>query len=67
MNIKLLANIVGSLFPVIFPKQQFKPVRLVGFVIAFIIIAGSVQLMGKDTTEDIVDIVEDVLEATEEQ
>ncbi len=66
MNIKLVADIVGSLFPVIFPKQEFKPKRLAGLVVCAVLVLGSVKLLGVEGTEQAIDLMEDVMEIAEE-
>lgn len=66
MNIKLISSVIGSLFPVIFPKQEFKPKRLAGMVVAMALVIGSVKLLGTEGTADVIELVEDVMEITEE-
>lgn len=66
MSIKLIADVVGSLFPVIFPKQQFKPKRAVGAVVAVIVVAVLTSWLGIDSTVQVLEVAEDFIELTEE-
>lgn len=66
MGIKLVADIVGSLFPVIFPKQEFKPKRAIGAVVAFALAVVAVQFLGLEGAESAVSVAIDIIEMTEE-
>lgn len=66
MNLKLITNVIGTLFPVIFPKQEFKPNRLIGVVIVTILVVGSVKLLGVEDTAESIELVEEVMDITEE-
>ena len=66
MSIKLIADVVGSLFPVIFPKQQYKPKRAVGAVVAVIVVAVLTSWLGIDSTVQVLEVAEDFIELTEE-
>jgi hypothetical protein len=65
-NLKIAADIVGSLFPVIFPDQKFNGKRLAGVVLAVVLAVGSVKLLGIDGAEEAVEIAEDIMELSEE-
>lgn len=66
MNIKLITQAIGTLFPVIFPKQEFKPKRLAGVVICLALAIGSVKLLGIEGTEQALEVAEEILDMTEE-
>ena len=66
MNIRLIIQAVGTLFPVIFPKQEFKPKRLAGVIVCLALAIGSVKLLGVDGTEQALEVAEDILDLSEE-
>ena len=66
MNIRLIVQAVGTLFPVIFPKQEFKPKRLAGVIICLALAIGSVKLLGVDGTNEALEVAEEILNMTEE-
>lgn len=66
MSINVIASVIGTLFPVIFPKQEFKPKRLAAVVVVVVLVVGSVKLLGVEGTAEAINLVEDVMEITEE-
>jgi hypothetical protein len=66
MTLNILVSAIGTLFPVIFPKQEFKPKRLVAVAICLVLVIGSVKLLGVEGTAQTIEIVETLLELTEE-
>ena len=66
MNIRLIVQAIGTLFPVIFPKQEFKPKRLAGVIICLALAIGSVKLLGVDGTNEALEVAEEILNMTEE-
>ena len=66
MSIKLISNVIGSLFPIIFPKQEFKPKRLVGAVICMTTAIGAKHLLGAEEAVQALEFAEDFLNLTEE-
>ena len=66
MNIRLIVQAIGTLFPVIFPKQEFKPKRLVGVIICLALAVGSVKLLGVEATNDAIEAGKEILDMTEE-
>ena len=65
-NLGIILNFVGSLFPVIFPKSEFKPQRLFAVVVFSILVGIGVHFFGVDITEDMIDMTEQVVDLTEE-
>lgn len=67
MNLMIpILNFVGSLFPIVFPKNEFKPQRL-GAVLAIIVtVSACVYFLGEDKTEFVIDKTEQVIELTEQ-
>lgn len=63
---KALGSIVGSLFPVIFPNQEFKPKRLIAVVVLFLVILFAGEYFGFATVENALDMVGQAIEYTEE-
>ena len=66
MNIRLMVQAIGTLFPVIFPKQEFKPKRLAGVIICLALAIGSVKLLGVDGTNEALEVAEEILNMTEQ-
>jgi len=66
MNIKLISSVIGSLFPIIFPKQEFKPKRLVGVIVCIAIAIGTINLLGVEGAVQALEFAEDFLNLTEE-
>ena len=65
-KLKLILDFVGTLFPIIFPKNEFKPKRA-AFVFAMVIVmmfAG--DYFGAATIENAIDFTEDLIGLTEE-
>ena len=63
---KLILQAIGTLFPVIFPKQEFKPKRLVAVIVCLALSVGAVKLLGVDGAIQAIEIAEDIVEMTEE-
>lgn len=57
---------LGSLLPIIFPNQEFKPKRLAAVIVSFILIIGSIKIIGLDETLEAIEATEDLIELTEE-
>lgn len=66
MGINTIINAVGTLFPIIFPKQEFKPNRLAAVLICIVLAIGSVKLLGLDDTIQAIEVAEEIIELTEE-
>lgn len=66
MNIRLIVQAIGTLFPVIFPKQEFKPKRLAGVIICLVLAISSVKLLGVDGTNEALEVGKEILNMTEE-
>lgn len=66
MNIKLIANVIGSLFPVIFPEQQFNPRRALGALVAFLVAILAINWIGADATVQAIEIAEEFIDLAEE-
>lgn len=66
MKLSLIANIVGSLFPIIFPKQEFKPKRAVFALVVFGVVAGTVNWIGVDATTQALEFTSEFLDLAEE-
>lgn len=66
MKLAAILNFAGSLIPVIFPANEFKPARLVAVltILATLIIGSCYVPM--DDLKDIVDLTEDTMELTEQ-
>lgn len=63
---KLILDFVGSLFPIIFPKNEFKPNRAV-FVFAMVIVMMFAHdYFGAATIENAIELTESVVELTEQ-
>ncbi len=65
--IKLAVQAIGTLFPVIFPKQEFKPKRLIAAVLVTALAATSINFIGLENTEAALEVAEEVLELSEEE
>lgn len=63
---KSIGSVVGSLFPVIFPNQEFKPKRLVAVIALFVIIILAGEYFGFSSVENALDMVGVAIEYTEE-
>ena len=64
--IKTLLRFAGSLLPIIFPNQEFKPKRLAAVVLSFVLMVSSIKLIGLDETLEALEATEDLIELTEE-
>tara|TARA_R110000851_G_scaffold10998_1_gene38949 strand:+ start:835 stop:1032 length:198 start_codon:yes stop_codon:yes gene_type:complete len=63
---KVIMNFMGTLLPLVFPNQKFKPLRLGAVVVCFVIAVGSVEYMGVENTLKALEVAEDLIELTEE-
>ena len=66
MSIKLIASLVGSLFPVIFPDQEFKPKRAGGVLVCFLVAVVAINWLGLEGTLQAIEVTEEFIELTEE-
>jgi len=66
MNLNFILSAVGTLFPIVFPKQEFKPNRLLGVVVAVVLVIGSIKLIGVENTEQAIELTDDIIEMSEE-
>lgn len=64
--LKVAANFIGTLLPVVFPNQEFKPQRLFATLLCFGVIVVSVHFLGVENTEVGLELAEDFIELTEE-
>ncbi|AUR96408.1 TMhelix containing protein [Vibrio phage 1.224.A._10N.261.48.B1] len=59
-------SFLGTLVPVLFPKNEFQPKRL-GAVILFLIVCSvMVHVFGVETTSDVIELSSDAMKLTEE-
>lgn len=63
---KAIGSVVGSLFPVIFPNQEFKPKRLAAVVILFLVVLFAGEYFGFASVENALELTEQAIELTEE-
>lgn len=63
---KLILDFVGSLFPVIFPKNEFKPKRAVFVFVMSLVMMFAVDYFGAATIEQAIDLTGAAVELTEE-
>jgi hypothetical protein len=66
MSLSIVVSAIGTLFPVIFPEQEFKPKRLAGLVVCLVLAVGSVALLGVEDTIHTIEVAETLLELAEE-
>ena len=66
MNLTVIMNVVGTLFPIIFPKQEFKPRRAVAVLVAFVVAIVAVHYLGVEGTEQAIESAGMLLELAEE-
>ena len=64
--LKAIGSVTGSLFPVIFPNQKFKPVRAAFVIICIIAVAYMNERFGAAGMEQAIDISSQLIELTEE-
>lgn len=66
MKIMVLAfNFIGSLFPVIFPKNEFKLNRLIAVIVLFTVISISLNYLNKEDINYILKSIEQIMPLTE--
>lgn len=63
---KLILDFVGSLFPIIFPKNEFKPKRAAFVFVMVIVMMFAYDYFGAATIENAIDFTGSVVELTEE-
>lgn len=66
MQLSAILGFVGSLFPVIFPKNEFNPKNLAAVVVIMIVTVASIAFIGVDGTEAAKDIAVDLVDAIAE-
>ena len=66
MNPLLLIKSLGSLVPILFPNQEFKPKRAIGAILAIVIAITAHSFLGEDAIEDVLETAEQIIELTEE-
>ena len=66
MLVKTIVDVVGTLFPIIFPKQEFKPKRAVGALVSVVVAIVAINTLGIDGAETAIGLAADVIELTEE-
>lgn len=64
--VRAIGSLVGSLFPVIFPNQEFKPKRLLAVVVLFLIVLFAGEYFGFASVENALQLTEQAIELTEE-
>lgn len=63
---KAIGSVVGSLFPIIFPNQEFKPKRLIAVIVLFLLVLFAGEYFGFATVENALDLTGQALGMTEE-
>jgi len=66
MALTSILNVVGTLFPIIFPKQEFRPKRLVAVVVCTAVVVVTISLLGIEQTGQVLEFTNDLVELTEE-
>lgn len=66
MNLRLILNFVGTLFPIIFPKNEFKPKRAVFVFVMVVVMMFGVDYFGAATIEQAIDLTGDAVSLTEQ-
>ena len=66
MNPLILIKALGSLVPVLFPKQEFKPKRAIGAVLAIVLAFGATKFLDEGEIDTVLDTAEQIIELTEE-
>lgn len=63
---KLILDFVGSLFPIIFPKNEFKPKRAAFVFFMVIVMMFAHDYFGAATIENAIELTGSIVELTEE-
>lgn len=66
VSISAITGVIGTLFPIIFPEQEFKPKRAIGVLVAIGIAWGMVATLGVEDSIEVLEVAEEVIELTEE-
>lgn len=66
MNWTIALNFIGSLFPIIFPKNEFKPKRAVFVFVMAVVMMFGVDYFGAATIEQAIDLTGDAVSLTEQ-
>ena len=66
MNPLLIVKSLGSLVPVFFPKQEFKPKRAIGTVLAIVLSIVATVYLDEGQIGTVLDTAEQIIELTEE-
>lgn len=66
MSFVNIIRAIGSLFPVIFPDQEFKPKRLLAVVVLFIMVLFAGEYFGFASVENALELTGEAIELTEE-
>lgn len=65
-KLRLILNFIGSIFPVVFPKNEFKPKRAVFVFLMVIAMMFAIEYFGAATIDQAIDLTGDIVELTEE-
>ena len=63
---RLILEFVGSLFPIIFPKNEFKPKRAAFVFVMVFLMMFAIDYFGAATVEQAIDLTGSAVELTEE-
>lgn len=63
---RLILEFIGSLFPVIFPKNEFKPKRAAFVFVMVFLMMFAVEYFGAATVEQAIDLTGNAVELAEE-
>ena len=64
--IKAIGSVAGSLFPIIFPNQKFRPDRAIFVAICIIVAAYMNERFGTAGMEQAIDVTSQIVELTTE-
>ncbi len=65
-KLKLILDFVGTLFPIIFPKNEFKPKRAAFVFVMVIVMMFANEYFGAATIENAIELTESVVQLAEE-
>ena len=63
---KIILDFVGTLFPIVFPKNEFKPKRAAFVFVMVFLMMFAVEYFGAATIEQAIDLTGNSVELTEE-
>lgn len=66
MRFKIVLDFIGTLFPIIFPKNEFKPKRAAFVFVMTFLMMFAVEYFGAATVEQAIDLTGSAVELTEE-